>query len=171
MALYNVHLYREMRLTFRGIEAASHEAAAAIARERQAEEADDTDDCDGQEFAALVDVAGDEEYTQSRMIDFEPERLRKAAPEHPVAPEALALPAASPRFEPSYEPEEAPDRFYVLVDGLFDVAIIRTDEGIVVDVYPKDWMEPLESLTVWEDDIAGAEAEANSVPETTCKEA
>ena len=30
---------------------------------------------------------------------------------------------------------------YVLVDGKFDVAIIRTDEGVVVDVYPKDGFE------------------------------
>jgi hypothetical protein len=77
---YNVHIYREMRLVFGGIEADSHEAAAAIARDRPTGDADSIDDCEGETIAALVDVQGDEEYEQSRLIDFEEERLRKAAP-------------------------------------------------------------------------------------------
>jgi len=80
MTIYNVHIYREMRLVFGGIEAGSPEAAAAIARDKLTSDADSIDDCDGETFAALVDVAGDEEYEQSRTIDFEPERQRKAAP-------------------------------------------------------------------------------------------
>ena len=81
MTLYNVHLYREMRLLFKRIEAETPEAAAAIARDRLTEDADDIDDCDGEDLAALVDVVGDDQYEQSVMIDFEAERLRKAAPE------------------------------------------------------------------------------------------
>ena len=81
MTLYNLHIYREMRLTFERIEAGSPEEAAAIARDRLTGDADDIDDCDGETFAALVDVVGDEEYRHSVMIDFEPERLRKAASE------------------------------------------------------------------------------------------
>lgn len=77
---YHVHLYREMRLTFADVEASSHEEAATIARDKPSEEADGIDDCGGESFAALVDVAGDESHEHSRMLGFEEERLRKAAP-------------------------------------------------------------------------------------------
>jgi hypothetical protein len=69
-----------MRLAFGGIEAASPEAAAAIARDKPTDQADSIDDeCDGETLAALVDVAGDEAHRHTRAIDFEPERQRKAA--------------------------------------------------------------------------------------------
>src|SRR5271166_6703429 len=90
MTIYNVHIYREMRLVFGGIEADSPEAAAAIARDKLTSDADSIDNCDGETFAALVDVAGDEEYRQSRTIDFEPERQRKAAPKLLAALVAVA---------------------------------------------------------------------------------
>src|SRR4051794_29023708 len=80
MTRYNVHVYREMRLVFAGIEAGSPEEAAAKARDRATDDTDDINDCDGETFAALVDVVGDEDFRHSQMIDFEPERLRKAAP-------------------------------------------------------------------------------------------
>ena len=80
MTSYIVHLYREMRLSYTGIEADTPEAAAAIASGKPTDDADNIDDCEGENLAALVDVAGDEEYEQSRLIDFEPERQRKAAP-------------------------------------------------------------------------------------------
>jgi hypothetical protein len=76
---YNVHIYRKMRLVYGGIEAATREEAAAIARDNPTDQADSIDDCDGETLAALVDVQGDEDYRQSRMIDFEPVRQRKAA--------------------------------------------------------------------------------------------
>jgi hypothetical protein len=79
MTFYNVHIYREMRLLFERIEADTPEAAAAIARDRLTEDADDLEDCDGDTFAALVDVVGDDQYEQSVILDFEGERLRKAA--------------------------------------------------------------------------------------------
>ena len=62
MTLYNVHIYREMKLRFDGIEAASPEAAANIARDGLTEDADDIERCDGETFAALVDVVGDEDF-------------------------------------------------------------------------------------------------------------
>lgn len=80
MALYNVHLYREMRLFFQDIEAETPEAAAATARAKPTPDADYVEDCHGLDLAALVDVAGDEEFLQSVTIDFEAERIRKAAP-------------------------------------------------------------------------------------------
>ena len=88
MTLYNVHIYREMRLVYGGIEADSHEAAAAIARDKPTDQADSIDDCEGETIAALVDVADDEEYEQTRLIEFEEERLRKAAPKLLTAAEA-----------------------------------------------------------------------------------
>ena len=77
--MYNVHIYREMKLRFDGIEADTHDTAAGIAREKPTDEANSIDDCEGVTLAALVDVAGDEEYGKSRMIDFDEERQRKAA--------------------------------------------------------------------------------------------
>jgi hypothetical protein len=60
------------------------------------------DDCDGETLSALVDVVGDEEYEHSRCIDFEAERLRKAAPELLAALEAL-LPYAENENASLYE--------------------------------------------------------------------
>lgn len=81
MPLYHVHLYREMRLKYERIEAATPEAAAAIARDKITGDADLIDDeCDGETFAALVDLVDDEQFEHSVTIDFEPEHLRKAAP-------------------------------------------------------------------------------------------
>jgi hypothetical protein len=81
MTSYNVHIYREMRLFFPGIEADSHEAAAEKARDLLTADAEEIDDCDGESLSALVDVEGDDDYALSRCIDFEAERLRKAAAE------------------------------------------------------------------------------------------
>jgi len=76
--LYNVHVYREMRLVFNGIEAGSPEEAAEKARDRHFDDADDWSDCEGESLSALVDLAGDEKCEQSVTIDFEAERERKA---------------------------------------------------------------------------------------------
>lgn len=80
MTLYNVHIYREMRLFFPGIEAATPDEAARIAAEKPTADADYTEDCDGDNLAALVDVVGDDEFEHSVTIDFDHERVRKAAP-------------------------------------------------------------------------------------------
>ena len=45
--IYNVHIYREMRLKFDGIEATTPEAAAEIARDKPTDQADEIDDCEG----------------------------------------------------------------------------------------------------------------------------
>jgi hypothetical protein len=79
-----------MRLAFERIEAESPEAAAAIASDKPTEDADDIDDCNGEDFGALVDVAGDDRYERSVMIDFEAERLRQAAPKLLVALQQIA---------------------------------------------------------------------------------
>ncbi len=79
MTIYNVYIYREMRLVFGGIEAETPEAAAFIARDKLTEEADSIDDCNGDDLSALVDEAGDEQYERTVAIDFEVERQRRAA--------------------------------------------------------------------------------------------
>lgn len=81
MTLYNVHIYREMRLFFPGIEAETSEDAARTTAQKPTHEADYTEDCDGENLAALVDVVGNDDYSQSVTIDFEAQRLRKAAHE------------------------------------------------------------------------------------------
>jgi hypothetical protein len=195
MTRYNVHIYREMKLCFLDIEADSPEQAAATCREFPDEAAcGPAVDCDGETFAALVDVQGDSDDSQSVTIDFEAERLRKAAPgllaacrmvvarwergdlseavracdaaiasatgcegTLAQAPEAGFRPDPldqTTRFDFAYEPEENPDRAYVLVDGLYDVSIIRTLEGLIVDVYPGNGLDPLSTLTAWDDDLA-----------------
>ena len=81
MTLYNVHLYREMRLYFPGIEAETAAEAARIAADRPTEDAAYVEGCDGENLAALIDVAGDDQYEHSVTLDFEAEQLRKATRE------------------------------------------------------------------------------------------
>jgi hypothetical protein len=69
MPIYNVHLYREMRLEYLDIEADSPEAAAKIADHLTTDPAM-IEDCDGMTFSALVDLHGDVEYLHSKTIDF-----------------------------------------------------------------------------------------------------
>jgi hypothetical protein len=90
LTTFNVHLYREMRLRFDGIKAVSPEQAAEKAREMHFDDAADWSDCEGESLSALVDVPGDDEFEQSRIIDFEPGRLLKAAPKLLEALEALS---------------------------------------------------------------------------------
>jgi hypothetical protein len=80
MTTYNVQINREVQLVFEGIDAGSHEEAAAIACDKHPAAADDIDHGDGATFSAQVDVAGDEGSGQPVTIDFEPERQRQAAP-------------------------------------------------------------------------------------------
>jgi hypothetical protein len=77
MTIFNVHIDREVRLVFEGIEADSNEEAAAIACDKHPAAADDIDNCDGETFSAQVDAAGEQHPTVT--IDFEPERQRRAA--------------------------------------------------------------------------------------------
>src|SRR5262245_38710170 len=87
--IYNVHIYREMRLFFPDIEAGTPEEAAAKARDLDTADADEITSCDGETFAALVDVAWNDQYEQSVTIDFECERERKTASEMRIALQAF----------------------------------------------------------------------------------
>jgi hypothetical protein len=72
MPTFNVHLYREMRLYFPGIEADTPEKAAKLVAGKPTDEATTIDDCDGESHAALVDLVGDTNYSQSVTIDLDP---------------------------------------------------------------------------------------------------
>jgi hypothetical protein len=81
MTLYNVHLYREVHLAYESIEADTAHAALAIAIDKSVGAADDIDDCAGEAFVAIIDVAGDDQHARSVSIEFDAGRLRKAAPD------------------------------------------------------------------------------------------
>jgi hypothetical protein len=71
---YRVHIYREMRLVFDGIEAETPEAAARVAGNKHFDECDDWSDCEGENLSALVDHAPHE----GTWINFEAGRLLDA---------------------------------------------------------------------------------------------
>jgi hypothetical protein len=48
--------------------------------------------------------------------------------------------------------ERMADRAFLDVDGKYSVTIIRTDEGLIIDVLPQDWQFPSDTFTVWDDD-------------------
>jgi hypothetical protein len=76
MTIYNVHLYREMRLYFPGISAASHQEAAIVAADKRTDDAETIGDCDGTSIAALVDVEGDCEFENTQLIDFKENKMQ-----------------------------------------------------------------------------------------------
>ena len=70
MPTYNVHLYREMRLFFPGIEADTPQQAAKLVADKPINEATTIEDRDGESIAALVDLVGDENFSESVTIDL-----------------------------------------------------------------------------------------------------
>jgi hypothetical protein len=72
MPTYTVHLYREMRPPFFDIEADTPEQAAKMVAEYPSEKAESCEDCDGENLAALVDLVGDEDFSESVTIDLDP---------------------------------------------------------------------------------------------------
>jgi hypothetical protein len=75
MPLYNVHLYREMRLFFPGIEADTPDEAAKMVALYPSDEAESYEDCEGVTLAALVDLVGDEDFSESVAIDLDPMKV------------------------------------------------------------------------------------------------
>jgi hypothetical protein len=79
MTLYNVHLYREVRLFFQGIEANTAEEAAAKAAHLDTADADFIASCNRANLAAHVALAG-EDFSTAVSIHFE-RSLRQASPD------------------------------------------------------------------------------------------
>lgn len=55
-------------------------------------------------------------------------------------------------FTPPEDTNE--NRVYVRVDDLFDISILRVEEGIVIDVYDNDEIDLLGTLSIDEDSLA-----------------
>jgi hypothetical protein len=125
MPTYHVHVYREMRVKFNGIEAESPEKAASVASGRCTEQADEVEDCQGMDLSALVDLQGDEEFTESRVVDFRDLKRLAASKEMLTAlEEALAALNTVPRFKvPSLDTDS------YKVAALCDRAIAKAKGG------------------------------------------
>ena len=135
MTKFTVHLFREMRLTFVGIEADTPEAAAAAVSQKPTEEADNIEDCEGENLSALVDVEGNESFSQSVMIDFEAERLRKASAKLLAALEAVIDYAENEAYsleklKDSPEAEVEADRAWNAVEAGRDVISEAKPAGV-----------------------------------------
>ena len=52
----------------------------------------------------------------------------------------------------SNDPNE--DRVYVCVDEMFDISILRTHEGLTINVYDNDEIDLLGTLAIGEDSLA-----------------
>jgi hypothetical protein len=58
------------------------------------------------------------------------------------------------KFEYSPPEDDNEDRVYVRVDDIFDISILRVEEGIVINVYDNDEIDLLGTLAVGEDSLA-----------------
>ena len=68
MTIYTVHLYREMRLVYRDIEAGTPQEAARFASAKATDDAETADDCEGLAFSSLVDPEGGDPSDESRLV-------------------------------------------------------------------------------------------------------
>jgi hypothetical protein len=136
MTQYIVHLYREMKLSYTDIEADTPQAAATIAGGKTTADADNIEDCEGQNLAALVDTAGDEDYSQSVTIEFEGERIRNAAPELLAALEMIVDYAENEAFslenlKDSPEAEVEAERAWKAVESARDALALAKGAGVI----------------------------------------
>jgi len=58
------------------------------------------------------------------------------------------------KFEYTLSEEDNEDRVYVRVDDVFDISILRTEEGLIIDVYDNDEIDLLGTLAIGEDSLA-----------------
>jgi hypothetical protein len=58
------------------------------------------------------------------------------------------------KFEYTAPEDDNEDRIYVRVDDVFDISILRVEEGIVIDVYDNDEIDLLGTLAVDKDSLA-----------------
>lgn len=57
-------------------------------------------------------------------------------------------------FEYTLSEDDNEDRVYVRVDDVFDISILRTEEGLIIDVYDNDEIDLLGTLAIGEDALA-----------------
>jgi hypothetical protein len=58
------------------------------------------------------------------------------------------------KFEYTPPEDDNEDRVYVRVDDIFDISILRAEEGVVINVYDNDEIDLLATLAVGEDSLA-----------------
>jgi hypothetical protein len=58
------------------------------------------------------------------------------------------------KFQYTPPQDDTEDRVYVLVDDIFDISILRIEEGVVIHVYDNDEIDLLGTLHVNEDSLA-----------------
>lgn len=58
------------------------------------------------------------------------------------------------KFEYTVSEDLDEDRVYVQVDDVFDISILRTEEGLIIDVYDNDEIDLLGTIAIFEDDLA-----------------
>ena len=58
------------------------------------------------------------------------------------------------KFEYTASEDHDEDRVYVRVDDIFDISILRTEEGLIIDVYDNDEIDLLGTLALDEDSLA-----------------
>ena len=57
------------------------------------------------------------------------------------------------KFEYTPPEDDNEDRVYVRVDDVFDIGILRVEEGIVINVYDGDEIDVLGTLSIDEDSL------------------
>ena len=57
-------------------------------------------------------------------------------------------------FEYTLSEDDNEDRVYVRVDDVFDISILRTEEGLIIDVYDNDEFDLLGTIAIFEDSLA-----------------
>ena len=63
------------------------------------------------------------------------------------------------KFEYTPPEDDNEDRVYVRVDDIFDISILRVEEGLVIDVYGNDELDSLGTLAISEDLLARSREE------------
>jgi len=57
-------------------------------------------------------------------------------------------------FEFTPPDSEEDNRIYIRVDDLFDISVLRTEEGLIVDVYENEAIDLLGTLAIYDDDLS-----------------
>jgi len=58
------------------------------------------------------------------------------------------------KFEYTPPEDDNEDRVYVRVDDVFDISILRTEEGLIIDAYATDESDLLGTIAILEDCLA-----------------
>ena len=84
MTTYTVHLYREMHLVFRDIEAQTPEEAARLTANRSTNDAEFCDDCEGLSYSAHVEPEGGDPSDASELVRLRADGGEVAPASEPV---------------------------------------------------------------------------------------